>query len=191
MDPVTVSFDRSEKIANWRALLHGIMAIPYMFVFMIIAIVTYVTTFIAFFAVLFTGTYPDGLYKWATLELRAQNRLNAYMMWFTEEYPPFDFDGGPEDNSGYAVTTSFNKPDSVSRFAPLYQWLIVLPVLVYGMFVGIAAAFFWMLSFFTVLFAGSVPASFARWMEGSVRVNTRVNAYAMFLHNEYPDFSMD
>ncbi len=191
MHPVTVDFTSDEKIGNWRALLAGIMVIPHFFVFMIIAVVNYFVGIIAFFAVLFTKKYPDSLYHWASLVLRYSNRMNAYMMWFTNDYPPFTFDGGPEDSSGYAVRTSFQKPETIGRFSPLYQWFIAIPVMFFVWLIALVAYFFWFLSFFTVLFTGKVPESFAKWMAGFVRANTRLAAYVMFMHNEYPPFSMD
>jgi len=191
MDPVTVEFNRDEKIGNWRALLAGLMAIPHFFVLLLLFFIQYFVGIIAFFAVLFTKKYPDSLYHWSTLMLRYSNRLNGYMMWFTNEYPPFSFDGGADDVSGYAVKTTFQKPETVGRFSPLYQWLIVFPVAIFAMLVGFVAYFFWFLSFFTVLFTGKVPESFARWLGGYLRLMTRVYAYSMFLHNEYPPFSMD
>ena len=49
-----------------------------------------VTTVIAWFAILFTGTYPKGLFRYVVGVLRWNNRVTAYAFTLvTDQYPPF------------------------------------------------------------------------------------------------------
>jgi hypothetical protein len=46
--------------------------------------------FLAFWAVLFTGHYPESWHRFNTGTIRWQTRVNLYMgLWMTDEYPPF------------------------------------------------------------------------------------------------------
>jgi hypothetical protein len=48
-----------------------------------------VTAIVAWFVILFTGTYPQGLYEFAAGALRWRLRVEAYMLLMVDEYPPF------------------------------------------------------------------------------------------------------
>ena len=58
----------------------------------LIMIVGFVVWIGAFFAVLFTGRWPDGLRSWAQKCLRVGIRIQAYGLLLTDEYPPFTTD---------------------------------------------------------------------------------------------------
>jgi hypothetical protein len=47
---------------------------------------------IAFFAVLFTGRWPDGLRSFLLGVMRWALRVEAYLLLLTDEYPPFSLD---------------------------------------------------------------------------------------------------
>ena len=47
------------------------------------------STFFAFFTILFTKKYPEGMFKIALVGLRWQARGNAYAYWLITKYPPF------------------------------------------------------------------------------------------------------
>lgn len=67
-----------------------ILAIPAMLFTVLIAIVGVVCHFLAFFAVLFTGRWPQGLRTWVMNMVRVWTRLQAYLLLLTDEYPPLN-----------------------------------------------------------------------------------------------------
>ena len=69
-----------------------ILAIPHVFVLVFLLIAWGITTVIAWFAILFTGAYPQGLYEFGVGVLRWRLRLEAYLLLMVDEYPPFSFD---------------------------------------------------------------------------------------------------
>ena len=95
--PASVDVRTPGELNNWRALLQWVLAIPhliiagalYMFVIVIVGVVCW---FLAFFAVLFTGRWPDGLRSWVMKAVRVSIRFNAYILLLTDEYPPFATD---------------------------------------------------------------------------------------------------
>ena len=48
-----------------------------------------VMAIIAWFAILITGKYPQGLYEFAVGVLRWDMRVEAYLLLMRDEYPPF------------------------------------------------------------------------------------------------------
>ena len=78
-----------DGIANWRAIAHVFMAIPYFIWMFFLAIGAAVVGFIAFFAILFTREYPAGMFNFVESVLRRQLRIGAYTYAMTERYPPF------------------------------------------------------------------------------------------------------
>ena len=66
-----------------------LLAIPAMLFSLVIGLVAAICQFLAFFAVLFTGKWPEGLRTWVLKSLNVGVRLNAYTMLLTDVYPPF------------------------------------------------------------------------------------------------------
>ena len=66
--------------------------IPAMFYAMLIGIVGAICWFLAFFAILFTGSWPEGLRSWVMKLNRVGIRFQAYALLLTDEYPPFASD---------------------------------------------------------------------------------------------------
>lgn len=66
-----------------------IMIIPLMFMMMFVAIGVYVVVIIAWFAVLFTGRYPEGMRNFVLKFFRFMARVQGYGSLLTDQYPPF------------------------------------------------------------------------------------------------------
>ncbi len=48
--------------------------------------------FFAFFTILFTKRYPEGMFNIVRISLRWLARANAYENWMVTRYPPFHWD---------------------------------------------------------------------------------------------------
>lgn len=69
--------------------LRLIYAIPHLFALFFLGIAWVVTAIIGWFAILFTGSYPEGLYDFGAGYLRWAMRVQAYLLLMRDEYPPF------------------------------------------------------------------------------------------------------
>jgi len=88
--PVSADFpavieDRNRWTVGFRLLL----AIPQLIVLFFVLIAWLVTAIIGWFAVLFTGRYPDGLWRFGEGVMRWILRVEAYLLLLRDEYPPF------------------------------------------------------------------------------------------------------
>jgi hypothetical protein len=72
--------------------LRLVFALPHLLVVALLGIGWFVTTVIAWFAILMTGKYPAALYPFGIGVLRWAVRLEAYMLLLVDEFPPFSLD---------------------------------------------------------------------------------------------------
>ena len=89
------------QISRGQLLLRSLLGIfyvgiPHMFALYIRSIATFFLAMFAFFAVLFTGKYPENWHRFNTGTMRWGVRLNLYLTWLYRDYPPFA--GKPDEN---------------------------------------------------------------------------------------------
>lgn len=69
--------------------LRLLLAIPHFVVLVFVLAAWGLTTIAAWFIILFTGTYPQGLHAFGVGALRWRLRVDAYLLLLVDEYPPF------------------------------------------------------------------------------------------------------
>jgi Domain of unknown function (DUF4389) len=69
--------------------LRILLAIPHIIVLFFVLLAWGFTTVVAWFIILFTGSYPQGLYEFGVGALQWRLRVEAYMLLMVDEYPPF------------------------------------------------------------------------------------------------------
>src|SRR6266852_3920889 len=80
----------AQQINRWLPLVKWFLAIPHYVVLFFLAIAALVAVIVAWFAILFTGTYPRGLFDFVVGVLRWGNRGRGYAFALvTDQYPPF------------------------------------------------------------------------------------------------------
>ena len=65
-----------------------LMLIPHWFIGMGYGLGVMCVTFVAWFSILFTGKYPEGMFSFTTRFLRWQLRVHAWTLLMTDVYPP-------------------------------------------------------------------------------------------------------
>ena len=66
-----------------------LLALPHFVVLFFLLIGWFVTTVVAWFAILFTASYPSSLYPFGAGVMRWTLRVEAYLLLLVDEYPPF------------------------------------------------------------------------------------------------------
>lgn len=88
--PLTLEVEYREDLSRWQIFLKWLFAIPHFLVLAVLWIVAAFAILIAFFAILFTGRYPRGLFDFIVGLMRWTTRVQAYAFWLlTDQYPPF------------------------------------------------------------------------------------------------------
>ena len=80
----------TRQMNRWLPLVKWFLAIPHYFLLFFLGIGAAVAVIVAWFAILFTGTYPRSLFDFVVGVLRWSNRVNGYAFTLvTDQYPPF------------------------------------------------------------------------------------------------------
>jgi hypothetical protein len=90
---VTLEFpypDAKQGLNRWLPLVKWLLAIPHYILLVFLWIAALVSVVIAWFAILFSGRYPRGLFDFVLGVFRWTNRVVGYaLILVTDEYPPF------------------------------------------------------------------------------------------------------
>jgi hypothetical protein len=82
--------DAERELNRWLPLVKWFLAIPHFIVLIFLDIAAIVVVAVAWFAILFTGRYPRGIFDFVQGVIRWHNRVTAYaLVLITDRYPPF------------------------------------------------------------------------------------------------------
>jgi hypothetical protein len=82
--------DAQRDLNRWLPLVKWFLAIPHYVVLLFLYVAAFVMLIGAWFAILFTGRYPRGIFDFIVGVARWQNRVVGYaLVLVTDRYPPF------------------------------------------------------------------------------------------------------
>ncbi len=89
--PARLELEYPEHVERWRPLVAWLLIIPYAIVAYLITIVAAFATLFAFFTILFTKQYPQGLFDIVLVATRWNARAVAYAHFALTKYPEFEW----------------------------------------------------------------------------------------------------
>ncbi len=136
--------------------------------------------------IVFRQKYPRWWFDW-NLELqRFGNRISAYLALMDDRYP--------STTDHQSVHLDFAYPDAareLNQWLPLVKWFLAIPHYIVLAFLNIAAVVVVIIAWFAILFTGRYPRGMFDFVEGVIRWNNRVIAYAIILvTDQYPPFRL-
>jgi hypothetical protein len=146
-----------------------------------------VMAMVSWFAIVFTGRQPRGLWDFTNFFMRWRGGAVAYMALLRDEYPPF----GPGDGTYPARFEVAGFPETRNRWSVGLRLIYAIPQGIVLFFLGIAWAVTVILAWFAILFTGRYPEGLYTFGVGYVRWSLRVEAYMLLMRDEYPPFSFD
>jgi len=181
--PVTYEADYLKERNRLTTFFRLIVAIPWLIVSYFYAIAALVVVVIAWFAILFTGRYPEGMYNFVGGVLRFTQRVNAFMYLQTDEWPSF----GLKDDPNYPVRINFAPPAAKqSRAKAFFRIILVLPLLFMSYLFSLLLQGIVLVAWIAIVFRGYQPAAIHNALAYTMSWTTRFSAYAMLMRDEYP-----
>ena len=195
--PARLEGELAPELNRWLWLVKWFLLIPHYFILLFLWLAFIVTTVVAFFAVLFKGRYPRGIFDFNVGVMRWSWRVAyyGYSALGTDEYPPFTLAPVPD----YPATLEIDYQESRSRGWTMIKWLLLaIPQFVIvsifagsrgwecgliGVLVFIAAV--------VLLFRKRYPHEIFDLVMGLNRWVVRVLAFAALMRDEYPPFRLD
>lgn len=87
--PLRLDLPYPAELSRWLIFIKWLLVIPNLFVYYFVLLAMMVAVFVAWWAILFTGSMPRGLFDFITGANRWGYRINAYTWLMTDKYPPF------------------------------------------------------------------------------------------------------
>lgn len=136
--------------------------------------------------ILFRQKYPRWWFDWNLELLRFGNRVGVYMALMDDRYPSTD-----EDQSVHLDVPYPDVPRDLNRWMPLVKWFLAIPHYVVLVVLFVGAVFAVIGAWFAILFTGRYPRGIYDFVEGVIRWENRVAAYAFLLVTDvYPPFRL-
>jgi hypothetical protein len=145
---------------------------------------------ISWFAIVFTGKMPQGLWEFESKVMRWRGRSNAYIALLRDEYPPFSFD---DPTPAYPTTLTLPQysDEERNRVTVGFRIILAIPQIIALVFIGIAWAITAFIGWLAILFTGAYPEGLYKFGIGYLRWSFRVESYMLLLHDIYPPFSLE
>ena len=213
--PVTIKGELTEPPARGWWLIKWLLAIPHFIILAFLWIAFIIVWVIAFFAILFTGRFPRGLFDFNVGVLRWTWRVGfySYEALATDRYPPFTL-----KSVDYPADLQIEYPEKLSRGLVLIKWwLLAIPhYIVVSFFMG-GWAWSWdscpwawnsgswcagngegaglifvlvIIAAIALLFTGRYYGDIFKLVVGMNRWSYRACAYAALMTDQYPPFRL-
>jgi len=95
--PLRFDVEYPENLNRWLIFVKWLIAIPHYVVLQILWLIAFLFWFIGWFAILFTGRFPRGMFDFIVGVMRWNYRVSGYTSLLRDEFPPYSLaaEAGP------------------------------------------------------------------------------------------------
>ncbi len=200
--PVQLKGELSKPPSNALWLVKWLLVIPHIIILCFLGIAFAFLTIIAFFAILFAGRYPQGMFNFNVGVMRWAWRVSfyAYGALGTDNYPPFSL-----KSAEYPADLQIAYPEKLKNGMVLVKWFLAIPhYAILAALIGWGynysaqteypfGGLLWVLVAIVavvLLFTGKYHKDIFKLIMGIQRWSFRVMAYVGLMTDEYPHFRL-
>jgi hypothetical protein len=189
MYPISYEADAALEGRNrLTSFFRYIVSIPWLIVAYIYGIVAEIAAIVAWFAIVFTGRYPEGIYNFNAGYLRMYSRTYSFMHLMSDEWPPFGGDETPD----YPIRIGVAPPlDQYSRLKTGFRLILGIPVMLLAIVQSLILYVCAIIAWFAILFTGKLPEGLYNPMRSALAYLTRSSGYFLLLTEDWPPFSYE
>ncbi|MFN8161273.1 MAG: DUF4389 domain-containing protein [Solirubrobacterales bacterium] len=183
MYPITYEADYKREPNRVTTFFRPILAIPWLIVGVIYMIAAFFTHIAAWFVLVFTARYPEGLYNFNSGILRYMLRFYAFAYLQTDEWPPFGI--GPDPTYPIRVQVA-PREERQSRLKVFFRAILIIPayiVVTVVSYIHTGAAY---VAWLTIVFRGYQPAGVHNALNFTQSYFARTGGYFILLTDTYP-----
>jgi uncharacterized protein DUF4389 len=189
MYPISYEVDPALEGRNrLTTFFRYLVSIPWLIVATVYGWVAEIAAVIAWFAIVFTGRYPEGIYNFNAGYLRMYSRTYSFLHLMADEWPAFS----GEEDPGYRVRVGVAPPlDSYSRLKTGLRLIIGIPVMLLMIVQSVILYVCVIIAWFAILFTGKLPEGLFNPMRSALAYLTRATGYFLLLTEDWPPFSYE
>lgn len=138
-------------------------------------------------SLLFRNVYPSYVLAFNKSLLELSNRINAYLLLLTDEYPSIE-----ANQKVRLIYPEIEGGKKLSPWMPLVKWFLAIPLFLLGVIYAIYALALTLVAWITVISKGYYPEEKAEEVIKVIAYWNRLYGYALLLvTDEYPSFSLN
>jgi hypothetical protein len=161
-----------------------ILAIPHVIVLAVYGFVAFFAVVAAWFMIVFTGSYPPGLYGFVAGYTRYATAVYGYLGLLTDDYPPF----GP-DTDAYPVTLRVPPAKAeYNRIKTLLRIIFAIPVFIITYAMQIVWELGTFIAWFAIVILGKQPKGLQDMIVLGLSYQQRAACYLLLLTEDWPPF---
>lgn len=181
--PVDFEMDYVKRRSRLSTLFRYLLAIPHFIFATVYGLLFYVVLVLSWIALLVTGRWPAGLYRFSGGFLRYVARLSAYLYLGVDAYPPFS---GAEKGD-YPVRVQIAPPLArYSRLKVLFRAIYAILAIVIRYALSIVIAFVGFVSWVVIVITGRQPAALQDALNFSLSYTVKADALLFLITETYP-----
>ncbi len=185
--PVSYAADFTPDRSRLTTFFRYFLAIPLLLVAVVYAIGIAFTVPIAWLVMIFTGRYPEGLYRFNAGFLQFVARINGYLSLVTDAYPPFGL-----GDADHPIRLGIPDPlPEYSRMKALFRLILAIPVYLIAYVLQLVGMVATVISWFWIVITGKQNDGLHSAIVLAQAYNMKAYAYYFLITETWPPFSED
>jgi hypothetical protein len=182
--PVSFEVDYIEERNRLTAFFRLLLVIPIAIWLWLYGIAAWIVLILAWFAIVITGRYPEGMYSFVAGYTRLLALTTAYAALLCDPYPPF-----VGIDPSYPVRMEFAGPlSSYSRLKTFFRFILAIPIVILRYVLNLLLEVGAVAAWFVIVITGRLPRGLFDVMVLANSYTARSDAYLFLLTETYPPF---